>query len=220
MPAALSPSAPPGDARPPGPSPGRAETLGDARAEHFAASGFSAEEYGARWARFPVGPLSFVVPNWRGRGRALSLHDLHHGLTGYDTSLRGEAETAAWELARGCGFHAIAWTLQLQAFAFGLLVCPVRTYRAFVRGRGGENLYDHAEATEELLATPLAPLRKRLGLDHERAASAGDRLVFVGLSALALICGALGALSLLFPLTWLLAGAWHLSYDPEARLPD
>ncbi|HBP17440.1 MAG TPA: hypothetical protein DEA08_06575, partial [Planctomycetes bacterium] len=111
-------------------------TLGDLRAAHFARSGFSAADYGARWARFPVGPFSFVIPNWPGRGRSLSVHDLHHALTHYDTSLRGEAETAAWELAQGCRAHPIAWVLQPQALAFGLFACPRRTWRAFVRGRG------------------------------------------------------------------------------------
>jgi len=33
----------------------------------------------------------------------LLLHDVHHLVTGYDTSFRGELELAAWELASpGC----------------------------------------------------------------------------------------------------------------------
>lgn len=194
-------------------------TLRDARAEHFAASGFSDADYDARWAKFPVGPLSFVVPNWRARARALSLHDLHHALTGYDTSLPGEAETAAWELAHGCGWHALAWALQLQAFAFGLVACPRRTYRAFLRGRGGANFYGHAVAEDALLEAPLAALRSRLGLDREPTPSLGDRLAFLAVAAVAAVIGLLATLALLLPLTWILALAFRLLYDPEARLP-
>lgn len=199
-----------------------APTLGDLRAAHFARSGFSADDYGARWARFPVGPLSFVVPNWPGRGRSLSVHDLHHALTHYDTSLRGEAETAAWELARGCGRHAIAWVLQPQALAFGLFACPRRTWRAFVRGRGGENLYAHPYASEELLARPLSELRRELGLEEgsARQPTWGDRAAFAAISAASLAFALFNLISYLVPLTWALFLVWRLRYDPEARLAE
>lgn len=209
------------DAGPARQEPPAEPTLGDLRAAHFARSGFSADDYGARWARFPVGPLSFVIPNWPGRGRSLSVHDLHHALTHYDTSLRGEAETAAWELARGCRWHPIAWVLQPQALAFGLFACPRRTWRAFVRGRGGANLYEHAYASAELLARPLSELRQELGLDQEqRSATWGDALAFAAVAAGSLAVGLAGLVSLLIPLTWLLALGWRLRYDPEARLDE
>lgn len=57
-----------------------------------------------RWIKYKIGrkelsifPL-FLLPrafiDW------LSLHDAHHLITGYDTDLKGEAEIAAWVLAR------------------------------------------------------------------------------------------------------------------------
>jgi NADPH:quinone reductase-like Zn-dependent oxidoreductase len=35
----------------------------------------------------------------------VKLHDIHHVLTGYDTTWRGKAEIGAWEIASGCGRH-------------------------------------------------------------------------------------------------------------------
>ena len=81
-------------------------TVRDARARYFAANGFSEAAYVDAWVRFKVGPLPVVFPNTRSRKRAVPMHDLHHVATGYGTSLVGEAEIGAWEIAGGCGRFA------------------------------------------------------------------------------------------------------------------
>lgn len=187
-------------------------TLRDARAAHFAQSGFSAEDYAHRWARFKNGPVTVVFPNWASRGRALSLHDLHHALTGYDTTLVGEAEVAAWELANGCGRHLIAWVLEAQAFGFGLLRCPRRLYRAFMRGRGGGNLFGYRNVNPVLLNSPLPGLRTELGLDLKREVTWEDRLAFVLWSLIGLVSGAIGLALVLLPITWIAYFGFHLAY--------
>jgi hypothetical protein len=82
--------------------------------------------------------------------------------------LRGEAEMGAWELA-ACGrarslrlFWA-AWLLNLGALLIGLVLCPRRVYRAFVRGRACTSAY-HAGPYDQLLGLDLATLRRRLRL--------------------------------------------------------
>jgi hypothetical protein len=77
-------------------------TIGELRAEYFRQRGFPADGgSSARWVRYPLFGGHVVLPNVKSRQRALPLHDLHHLVTGYDTSWRGEAEIAAWELAAG-----------------------------------------------------------------------------------------------------------------------
>lgn len=130
------------------------------------------------FAYFRVGPLTFPLPNPPARKRAVRLHDLHHIATGYDTTWKGEAEIAAWELGAGCSRCAVAWVINLQAIPLGLAIAPVRTWRAFLRGRNSDTLYQ-GTWREEWLDLSVGELRKRLGLLRPpRRASLADRLLF------------------------------------------
>ena len=56
---------------------------------------------GARWIRVRVSKWTVpVIPLW-GLKRAHIAHDVHHVLTGYPTTVKGECELAGWELASG-----------------------------------------------------------------------------------------------------------------------
>ena len=74
--------------------------LRDARRLYFDANHFGADGgYGDKWVDFKLGKVPFPIPNSPGRVRAVRFHDLHHVLTGYDTSTIGEFEISAWEIA-------------------------------------------------------------------------------------------------------------------------
>lgn len=139
-------------------------TLCDARAHYFQANGLGADGgYNKRWVRVQVGPVPFWFPNTDGRRRAVRLHDMHHILTGYDTTWVGEAEIAAWELAGGCADYYAAWILNAAAMAIGVLIAPRRVWRAFARGRRSTNLYS-LNFEECWLDETVGAVRKRLGL--------------------------------------------------------
>ena len=158
-------------------------TVADARARYFADNGFSEADYHARWVRFRVGRLPVVFPNTASRRRAVPLHDLHHIATGYQTSLTGEAEISAWELAAGCGDYWAAWLLNSGGFALGLLIAPRRTYRAFVRGRRCRALY-HQGWRDSLLTRTVGELRTDTGTDRPVGPPRWrDRLAFAGWAA-------------------------------------
>jgi len=132
--------------------------LPDALARLLAATGVpqSPSRFRAR-----IGPLVLSIPITRAIARTILLHDLHHIATGYPTTLIGEAEIAAWELAGGCGRHAAAWAINIPSMALGLLLAPRRTLRAFARGRGVVNLFRRDPAAATLSQTTGA-LRARL----------------------------------------------------------
>jgi hypothetical protein len=169
----------------------------DARTEFFRVAGLPADGgYSARFIHFRLGRLSFPLPNSAARTEAVPLHDLHHLATGYDTSWRGEAEIAAWELASGCASYRAAWIFNLLAFPLGLLIAPLRTWRAFQRGRASGNLYC-SPWDETWLDASLGSLRARLFRDVDTPSSrAGDMLLFLAcalpglLGLAALILGA------------------------------
>jgi hypothetical protein len=142
-------------------------TLREARARYFRENGFQ-EDGGCagQWVRIKLGPLPVWFPNTKGRRAALLPHDLHHVATGYDTTLVGEAEIGAWELASGCRHYYAAWLLNLGAVVIGLLLAPRRVGRAFFRGWRSTNLYRlgiDANWSEETVQK----LRTRLGLSGE-----------------------------------------------------
>lgn len=155
--------------------------VGQARERYFEAAGMS-PGYDDAWVRFKVGPVPLAFPNAPGRLRAVLLHDLHHVATGYDTSWTGEAEIGGWELAAGCAHHRWAWFLNLQAFALGLGIAPLRVARAFYRGRHSQTLYNTVgEFDDSLLSQTLGALRRELGLDHAPPAPRpSDCLALVG----------------------------------------
>jgi hypothetical protein len=138
-------------------------TLADARQRYFDANGFSEAAYTERWVTIPLGRLNVRLPSTAGRRRAIPLHDLHHVATGYDTSLIGEAEVGAWELAAGCHDHHAAKVYNGMAMATGLLLAPRRVLAAWRRGRRSSTLYT-GEYTPALLELRLSELRARLGL--------------------------------------------------------
>ncbi|HJQ38434.1 MAG TPA: hypothetical protein VKB93_14950 [Thermoanaerobaculia bacterium] len=136
-------------------------TLRAARQLYFDANGFKDGGYAEKWVKLKAGPFTFGFPNIEARVRSVKLHDLHHVLTEYDTTWRGEAEIGAWELASGCADHWPAWVLNLGAVSIGVLLCPRLTWRAWQRGRRSRNLYRET-FDEALLEKTVGELRARM----------------------------------------------------------
>jgi hypothetical protein len=105
-------------------------TLGAARARYFELSNFGADGgYDERWIKVKVWRIPIWLPNTAGRVRAVKLHDLHHVLTEYPTTWRGEAEISAWEIGTGgLNKYYAGWFLDLMNVAQGLLINPRGVY--------------------------------------------------------------------------------------------
>jgi len=161
-------------------------SLREARGRYFEAGGLGEGGYDLKWVPLAFGPLRFAIPNTAGRVRAVRYHDLHHVVTGYDTTWTGEAEIGAWEVASGCRDLLAAWVLNLYAMQLGLWISPRAVWRAFVRGRHSRNLY--AEPwSDALLDESVGGMRRRLALERELpAASLADRTSFAAWIAIAL----------------------------------
>lgn len=143
-------------------------TLGEARAEYFRRSGFGADGgYSERWIKVKVWRFPIWFPNTEGRVRAVKLHDLHHVLTEYPTTWRGEAEISAWELGSGgLNRYWVGWWLDLMSAAQGLIVNPSGVYHAFLRGRRTKNLFSE-EFDIGMLDVLVGEYRCRLDLERE-----------------------------------------------------
>lgn len=182
---------------------------------------FEQNQFGAHggyndvWVDFKLGPIPFPFRNTKSRVRAVRYHDLHHILTGYDTDFVGELEIAGWELGAGCKDFAAAWGLNLGAVAGGLVRAPVRTFRAFVRGRHACTVY--GDNYEALLSLTVAEARRRTGTDRgPHRATLADALLFSAYGAIGLVVGlALFAVGLLLVPFGLIAS---MTRPPKAKL--
>jgi hypothetical protein len=155
-------------------------TLGDARARYFELNDFGKDGgYDDRWIEVKVWHLPIWLPNTAGRVRAVKLHDLHHVLTEYPTTWRGEAEISAWEIGTGgVAQYYAGWLLDLMTVALGLVVNPRGVYRGFIRGRSSKNLFSR-EFSDDILEHTVGEYRANLNLDDEPVcASARDRFAF------------------------------------------
>jgi len=164
------------------------QTLEEARGQYFERNGFGSDGgYSDTWVKVKVGPLPFPFPNTAARVRAVRYHDLHHIVTGYPTTLQGEMEIGAWEIATGCRSFPAAWQLNMAALGGGVLVAPLCVLRAYARGRRSRNLYARS-FDAALLSTRVGAARAELGLDEtsDPPVTPADVAAFVPVAATAI----------------------------------
>ena len=128
-----------------------------------------------KWFRIPF-------PNPESRKKALIFHDIHHIVTGYESDWQGEAEIAAWEVSTGCGEYGAAWFLDTGGIAMGVIFFPLKTFRAFIRGRRTKNLYLSNYKKEDLLQMSIREVQEKLNLiDYDSSpAKANEVFAFIG----------------------------------------
>jgi hypothetical protein len=88
-----------------------------------------------------IGPLTVHLPNFRWRRQALAAHDLHHLMTGYPMTMRGEFQMAAWEFGAGRYPHWGATLICAPLILLGLVWSPAAIRRAWRAGRRTRSLY-------------------------------------------------------------------------------
>jgi hypothetical protein len=71
-----------------------------------------------------LGPVTLRLPNFRWRRKAILAHDLHHVLTGYPCTMRGECQMAAWEFGAGRMPHWGATMFCFPLVLVGLFWAP------------------------------------------------------------------------------------------------
>jgi hypothetical protein len=161
-------------------------TVGEALTQHLRAAGLPTDSgVSLRWVvvRFLGVPIAF--PNFAARKAILVAHDVHHLLTGYPTTWRGEAEIGGFEIASGCRHYWAAWMFNLGGLLFGLFIAPQRTWHGFRRGRHARNFYGCDLAG--VLALPVASARQQLGLaTSPPPPTRRDRLAFASWAVIVL----------------------------------
>lgn len=162
-------------------------TVGEALDLYFARSGFGRETYTSRWVRLPVGPFALYLPNLKPRRDVVPLHDVNHVVAEYATNWTGEFEITGYELGKGLGRYWFGWLIDLQGIWLGLVLHPLRTMRAFARGRRSGNLYRTFRNDDRLLAMTVGEVRAAVGVaPKEIRAGVSDVSAMAGRLALSL----------------------------------
>lgn len=107
----------------------------------------------------------FYFPNFDARRKAVVLHDIHHLLTGYTTTLSGESEISAWEIGSGCENYWAAFLIDTSGVVMGIPFNLISVLKAFSRGRKTKNLYHNNLSNNKILGMKISELRKHLYLD-------------------------------------------------------
>jgi hypothetical protein len=124
-----------------------------------------------------IGPVTLRLPNFAWRRAAILHHDLHHVLTGYSCTIRGECQMATWEFAAGRFPHPGATLFCLPLVAAGLVWSPGAIWSAFQRGRRGHSLYG-VDLTDTFLRSSVTTLHDRAGTPPELSTRAGNIIAF------------------------------------------
>jgi hypothetical protein len=154
-------------------------TVGDALAQFRRAHGLDAGYAAAPVWRCRIGPVTLTLPNFKWRREAITSHDLHHIVTGYPCSMRGEFQMAAWEFAAGRFPHPAATLFCLPLVAAGVCWSPRAIWRAFLAGRRCRTFYG-MNKTQKFLQLPVAALKAEAGRQSAQSRYA-DALAFAGL---------------------------------------
>ena len=147
--------------------------------------------------------IILYFPNFDARRKAVFKHDVHHIVTGFTSTYKGETVIGAWEIASGCRHYWVAFVLDMSAVMTGLLFNPLGVYKAFVKGRRTRNLYADHWTDEQIIDMPVASIKKNLLLDKYPENNLGnliDLLLFGLLILFGLLYSVLSLLLLPFVL--------------------
>lgn len=179
-------------------------TMRTALQQYFESNGFGVDGgYSAKWVDFKLGPIPFPFPNTDARKKAVKFHDLNHIVTGYRTDTVSEFEISAWEIGAGCRNFAAAWVINFAGTAAGMAVAPVRTFRAFVRGRRQRATY--WLEYENALEREVDDVKRELGVNDEvQKPTVSDVLLFPFVLLAGVVASSLMMAVLLSPVTLVL----------------
>lgn len=129
-------------------------SVGEVLAEFRRLNGIPQDEARRAFWSCRLGPLSIRLPNFNWRKSAILAHDLHHLMTAYPCTLRGECQMAAWEFGAGRMPHWAARVFCLPLMLAGFVWSPRGIWSAFLSGKQSRSLHG-AKLDQRILAAPL-----------------------------------------------------------------
>ena len=162
-------------------------TVGDAVAGMpFGRDHFFAPESSSKWWYFTILGFKIYCYNFSWRKRALFPHDLHHVVTGYPCTMKGEMQVATWEFAAGRYPNIFSNLFCLPLVAAGTLLIPTKTFKAFQCGQQSRSLFAF-NIGREVRNWPLEKLKNLTVRSHAETPFAVQLMAFAALSGLSFL---------------------------------
>lgn len=152
----------------------------------FGRDHFFAPESSSKWWYFKVFGFKIYCYNFNWRRHALFTHDLHHVVTGYPCTMKGEMQVATWEFAAGRFPNIFSNLFCLPLVAAGTLLIPKKTFKAFQSGQRSRSLFAF-DIGREVRSWPLEKLKNLTVRSHVKSPFAFQLMAFAGLSGLSFL---------------------------------
>lgn len=139
--------------------------------------------------------FTLKLPNTQHRKKVIYIHDIQHVLYNCDTTWKGEAFIAGWEIGTQLWKHLPIGLISLWAMGFCLLNYPKEVIKGYKAGINSIGVIDLKIEKETLLRMSVSELSKRIKKDKNRRIHWGKFLFW----------GLISELVFLFPLLFLVA---------------
>ena len=110
--------------------------------------------------------FTLKLPNTQFRKDVIHIHDIQHILYHCDTSWKGEAFIAGWEISTGIWKHIPIGFFSLWAMGFTLLIYPKEVFKGYKAGLNTIGIIDLKIAKEALLKMSVSDLKERIKKDQ------------------------------------------------------
>lgn len=120
--------------------------------------------------------FNLKLPNSQFRKDVIYIHDVQHVLYDCDTTWKGEAFIAGWEVATGMWKHIPIGIMSLWAMGFSLLNYPKEVFKGYMEGLKTIGLIDLKIEKETLLKLSVLELKK---LIHKKESKRKDILKYM-----------------------------------------
>ncbi|WP_028887187.1 hypothetical protein [Tenacibaculum ovolyticum] len=110
--------------------------------------------------------FTLKLPNSQFRKKVVHIHDIQHVLYNCDTTWKGEAFIAGWEISTGLWKHFPIGFMSLWAMGFSLLNYPKDVFKGYKAGINTIGVVDLKLSKQELLALSLTELKEKIQKKH------------------------------------------------------
>lgn len=104
--------------------------------------------------------INVTLPNPKFRKEVTHIHDLQHILNNCDTSWKGEAYIAGWEISTGFWKHFPIAIFSLWAMGYSFWVHPKALFQGFKKGINNIGIIDLGISKDDFMAMELSELVK------------------------------------------------------------
>ncbi|PKH50372.1 hypothetical protein CXF68_06505 [Tenacibaculum sp. Bg11-29] len=106
--------------------------------------------------------FTLKLPNSQFRKEVVHIHDIQHILYNCDTTWKGEAFIAGWEISTNLWKHFPIGFMSLWAMGFSLLNYPKEVYKGYKAGRKVTGIIDLQLNKQQLLALSVKELKEKI----------------------------------------------------------